>query len=66
VTPTQQAYALLWLSPQADDLTTTARSILRDTLSPEERQESIKWGLRSTRRTEHGLEMVRPEQEQTR
>jgi hypothetical protein len=63
VTPIQQAYALLWLSPQDDELTTTARGILRNALSPEERQEAVKWGLGKTRRTEQGLEMLRPEQD---
>ena len=48
MTPTQQAYALLWLSPKADVLTKAARDILRDTLSLEERQQAVHWGMNNT------------------
>lgn len=61
MTPTQQAFALLWLSPKADELTMTARNILRDTLSLEERQQAVKWGRDNTRRTADGIEMGSPE-----
>jgi len=61
VTPTQQAYALLWLSPKADVLTKAARDILRDTLSLEERQQAVHWGMNNTRRTAKGIEMGSPE-----
>ena len=61
LTPTQQAYALLWLSPQADELTNTARGILRDALSLEERQQAVQWGMNNTRRTPEGIEMGSPE-----
>lgn len=61
MTPIQKAYALLWLSPKADVLTKTARDILRDALSLEERQKAVQWGMNNTRRTANGIEMGSPE-----
>lgn len=55
MTPVQQAYGLLWLSPQGTALTKAARNILRDTLSLEERQEAAQWAMKNTRRTAEGL-----------
>lgn len=63
LTPTQQAYALLWLSPKADELTKADRDILRDTLSLDERQRAVQRGMNNTRRTAKGIEMGCPEQE---
>ena len=65
MTPIQQAYALLWLSPKADELTNAARGILRDALSLEERQDAVKWGMGRTRRTAQGLELVKTHREET-
>ena len=61
MTPIQQAFALLWLSPKADELTKAAKDILRDTLSLEERQKAVQWGMNNTRRTANGIEMGSPE-----
>lgn len=61
MTPIQKAFALLWLSPKNDELTKTARGILRDTLSLEERQQAVQWGMKNTRRTDKGIEMGSPE-----
>lgn len=66
MTPTQQAYALLWLSAKDDKLTKAARDILRDTLSLEERQQAVQWGMNNTRRTAQGVEMGSPEEEHQR
>jgi hypothetical protein len=56
MTPAQQAYGLLWLSPQGSALVKAARDILRDTLSLEERQQAAQWAMKTTRRTAEGLE----------
>lgn len=61
MTTIQRAYALLWLSPKADELTKAARNILRDTLSLEERQQAVQWGMNNTRRTADGPEMGSPD-----
>ena len=61
LTPIQRAYALLWLSPKADELTRAARDILRDTLSLGERQQAVHWGMNNTRRTAEGPEMGSPD-----
>jgi hypothetical protein len=61
MTPIQQAYGLIWLSPKADELTKAARGILRDALSLEERQAAVQWGMRVTQRTAQGLEMLHPD-----
>lgn len=58
MTPTQKAFALIWLSPRSDELMIAARGILRDMLSPEERQAAVQWGMRVTMRTEQGMEMI--------
>jgi hypothetical protein len=58
MTPIQRAFALIWLSPRSDELMIAARGILRNALSPEERQAAVQWGMLVTRRTEQGLEML--------
>lgn len=61
MTPIQKAFALLWLSPKNDELTKAAKDILRDTLSLEERQKAVQWGMNNTVRTRDGQKMVSSE-----
>ena len=43
MTPTQQAYALLWRSTTDDPLTHRARAILREAITREQQWEAIQW-----------------------